>query len=218
MSEGQITKENRITDKKMTLTDLREMVEQYKKYLLNIDEFSKDILKILILRDEIEMLSARLRRRTDLSVEKSRLDSLDQIIKDKAKPIFRSLTSSIAPLPYREERKIPRSHWWWYLDELIRKRRSLRIRRLAVRGGIAVGILAAAYIVMVKVFPKPQPATIYQEEGSKLYGEGRIDDAIQAYEKALKLNSEDGYTYLMLGILYQDKKAVEKAAYYFKKG
>lgn len=219
MSEGQITKENRITDKKMTLTDLREMVEQYKKYLLNIDEFSKDILKILILRDEIEMLSGRLKRRgTDLSVEKSRLDSLDQIIKGKAKPIFRSLTSSIAPLPYREERKIPRSHWWWYLDELIRKRRSLRIRRLAVRGGIAVGILVAAYIVMVKVFPKPQPATIYQEEGSKLYGEGRIDDAIQAYEKALKLNPEDGYTYLMLGILYQDKKAVEKAAHYFKKG
>lgn len=219
MSEGQITKENRITDKKITLTDLREMVDQYKKYLLNIDEFSKDILKILILRDEIEMLSGRLKRRgTDLSVEKSRLDSLDQIIKGKAKPIFRSLTSSIAPLPYREERKIPRSHWWWYLDELIRKRRSLRIRRLAVRGGIAVGILVAAYIVMVKVFPKPQPATIYQEEGSKLYGEGRIDDAIQAYEKALKLNPEDGYTYLMLGILYQDKKAVEKAAHYFKKG
>ncbi len=219
MSEGQITKENRITDKKMTLTDLREMVEQYKKYLLNIDEFSKDILKILILRDEIEMLSGRLKRRgTDLSVEKSRLDSLDQIIKDKPKPIFRSLTSSIAPLPYREERKIPRSHWWWYLDELIRKRRSLRIRRLAVRGGIAVGILVAAYIVMVKVFPKPQPATIYQEEGSKLYGEGRIGDAIQAYEKALKLNPEDGYTYLMLGILYEDKKTVEKAAHYFKKG
>ncbi len=219
MSEGQITKENHVSEEKMSLTDLREMVDEYKKYVVNIDEFSKDILKILILRDEIEMLSNRLERRgTDLSVEKSRLDGLDQIIKDKAKPIFRRLTSSIAPLPYREERRIPRSHWWWYLDELIRKRRSLRIRRLAVRGGIAVGILIAAYIVMVRVFPKPQPATIYQEEGTNLYREGRIDDAIQAYEKALELNPEDGYTYLMLGILYEDKKAVEKVAHYFKKG
>lgn len=203
----------------MTLTDLREMVEQYKKYLLNIDEFSKDILKILILRDEIEILSSRLEKRgTDLSVEKSRLDSLDQIIKDKAKPIFRSLTDSISPLPYREERKIPRSHWWWYLDELIRKRKSLRIRRWAVRGGIAAGILAVTYVVMVKVLPKPHPATIYQEEGSKLYREGRIDEAIQAYKESLKLNPEDGSTYLMLGVLYEDKKAIEKAAHYFKKG
>lgn len=203
----------------MTLTDLREMVEQYKKYLLNIDEFSKDILKILILRDEIEILSSRLEKRgTDLSVEKSRLDSLDQIIKDKAKPIFRSLTDSISPLPYREERKIPRSHWWWYLDELIRKRKSLRIRRWAVRGGIAAGILVATYVVMVKVLPKPHPATIYQEEGSKLYREGRIDEAIQAYKESLKLNPEDGSTYLMLGVLYEDKKAIEKAAHYFKKG
>ncbi len=203
----------------MTLADLREMVEQYKKYLLNIDEFSKDILKILILRDEIEILSSRLEKRgTDLSVEKSRLDSLDQIIKDKAKPIFRSLTDSISPLPYREERKIPRSHWWWYLDELIRKRRSLRIRRWAVRGGIAAGILVATYVVMVKVLPKPHPATIYQEEGSQLYREGRIDEAIQAYKESLKLNPEDGSTYLMLGVLYEDKKAIEKAAHYFKKG
>jgi len=203
----------------MTLADLREMVEQYKKYLLNIDEFSKDILKILILRDEIEILSSRLEKKgTDLSVEKSRLDSLDQIIKDKAKPIFRSLTDSISPLPYREERKIPRSHWWWYLDELIRKRKSLRIRRWAVRGGIAAGILVATYVVMVKVLPKPHPATIYQEEGSRLYREGRIDEAIQAYKESLKLNPEDGSTYLMLGVLYEDKKAIEKAAHYFKKG
>ena len=219
MSSHQRTKENAVNNKKMTLTDLREMVEQYKRYLLNIDEFSKDTLKIVILRDEIEMLSGRLERKgTDLSVEKSRLDSLDQIIKDKAKPIFRSLTDSIAPLPYREERKIPRSHWWWYLDELIKERRSLRIRRWAMRGGIAAAILVATYILMAKVFPKPQPATIYQEEGSKLYREGRIDEAIQTYKKALELNPEDGSTYLMLGVLYEDKKVIEKAAHYFKAG
>ena len=219
MINHQKTKENGMSDKKVTLTDLREMIEHYKKYLLNIDEFSKDTLKILILRDGIEMLSRRLDSKgTDLSVEKSRLDSLDQIIKDKAKPIFRSLTDSVSPPPYREARKIPRSHWWWYLDELIKERRSLRIRRWAMRGGIAAGILAATYILMVKVFPKPQPATIYQEEGSKLYQEGRIDEAIQAYKKALKLSPEEGSTYLMLGVLYEDKKAVEKAAHYFKKG
>ena len=208
-----------MSNKKMTLTELRDMVEQYKKYLINIDEFSNDILKILILRDDIKMLSARLERRgTDLLVEKSRLDSLDQIIKDKAKPIFRSLTDSIAPLPYREERKIPRSHWWWYLDELIKERRSLRIRRWAMRGAIAAGILAATYVIMTRVIPKPQPATIYQEEGSKLYQEGRIDEAIQAYKKALKHNPEDGSTHLMLGVLYEDKNAIEKAVHYFKAG
>ncbi|MFQ6067152.1 MAG: tetratricopeptide repeat protein [bacterium] len=217
MNKNQKTEESGMVSKKITLTDLREMVEEYKKYLLNIDEFSKDTLKILILRDEIEILSSRLGKRgTDLSVEKSRLDSLDQIIKDKAKPIFRSLTNSVALLPYREERKIPRSHWWWYLDELIRKRRSLRIKKWAMRGGITAGILVATYVVMVKVFPKPQPATIYQEEGSKFYQEGRIDEAIQAYKKALELNPEDGSTYLMLGVLYEDKKAIEKAAHYFE--
>lgn len=87
-----------------------------------------------------------------------------------------------------------------------------------MRGGIAAGILVAASVVMVKVLPKPQPATIYQEEASNLYREGRIDEAIHVYEKALELNPEDSSIYLMLGIVYEDKKALEKVARYFKKG
>lgn len=206
-----------MNDKKIGLNDLREMIEKYKDYVINIDRLHQDIVKMLTLRDEMEELLIKLEKKgTDLAAEKSRLESFDVIIKDKAKMVYRNLATFLNPLPYREERKIPPSHWWWYLDELVKERKTRLRKRWLTRGGIAALVILAAYIVMVKVIPKPKPSVIYQGEAERLYEEGKLDEAIEVYRKALSLDPEDSSTLLMLGMIYEDKGMLQMRNHYFE--
>ncbi|RLE11894.1 hypothetical protein DRI96_05445 [Candidatus Aerophobetes bacterium] len=69
----------------LTINDLREWIERYKKDLLDIDTIEGNkVVEVLTLRDEINDLVQKLEQKgIDLSVERSKLDSLDHLIKDK---------------------------------------------------------------------------------------------------------------------------------------
>jgi len=206
-----------MNNKKIGLNDLRKMIEEYKDYVINIDRLHQDTAKMLTLRDEMEELLIKLEKKgTNLAAEKSRLESFDVIIKDKAKMVYRSLAAFLNPLPYREERKIPPSHWWWYLDELIKERKFRLRKRWLIKGGIAALVILAAYIVMVKVIPGPKPSVIYQGEAERLYKEGKLDEAIEIYKKAFSLDPEDSSILLMLGMIYEDKGMLELRNHYFE--
>jgi len=202
----------------MTLDNLRKMIEEYKDYVVNIDYPDREIIKMLTLRDEIEDLLLNLEKKgTDLEADKVRLETFDTIIRKKMKMVYRKLTASLNPLPYREERKIPRSHWWWYLDELLREKR-VRARKIwLTRGGIAAVALLAAYIILTKVVPQPKQSVIYQEEANRLYEEGKLDEAINVYKKAQDIEPDDSTIPLMLGIIYEDKGLLDRANDYFER-
>jgi len=207
-----------MTHKRTTLGDLREMIEEYKDYLLDVEHLDHKVVKMLTLRDEIEELLHRLEgKRTELSAEKTRLESLDHIGREKAKIILKHLETSIDLAPYREEREIPTSHWWWYLDNLIKEKKFKVTKKLLIRGGIVAVILICAYVVLTRVVPKPEPSVLLQEEGNKLYQEGKIDEALAVYKKALRMSPEDSSVCLMVGVLYEDKEMTEEAEYYFDK-
>ncbi len=202
----------------MTLDNLRKMIEEYKDYVLNIDYPDRQIIEMLTLRDEIENLLLNLeKKRTDLETDKVRLETFDTIIRKKMKKVHRKLTASLNPLPYREERKIPRSHWWWYLDELLKEKRARARKRWLVRGGIAAVVLLAAYIILTKVVPPPKQSVIYQEEANRLYEEGKLDEAIEIYRKAQDLEPDDSTIPLMLGMIYEDKGLLDRANDYFER-
>jgi len=202
----------------MTLDNLRRMIEEYKDYVLNIDYPEQEILKMLTLRDEIENLLLNLEKRgTGLEADKVRLETFDTIIRKKMKMVYRKLTASLNPLPYREERKIPRSHWWWYLDELLREKRVRARKRWLIRGGIAAVALLAVYIILTKIVPQPKQSVIYQEKARELYQEGELDEAINVYKKAQELDPDDSTIPLMLGIIYEDKELLDKANSYFER-
>ncbi len=206
-----------MNDKKIGLNDLREMIEKYKDYVINIDRLHQDIVKMLTLRDGMEELLIKLEKKgTNLAAEKSRLESFDVIIKDKAKMVYRNLATFLNPLPYREERKIPLSHWWWYLDELVKERKTRLRKKWLIRGGIAALVILAAYIVMVKVIPGPKQSVIYQGEAERLYKEGKLDEAIEIYKKAFSLDPEDSSILLMLGMIYEDKGMLQMKNHYFE--
>jgi len=202
----------------MTLTDLKKMIEEYKDYVLNINYPEQEILKMLTLRDEIENLLLNLGKRgTDLEADKVRLETFDAIIRKKMQKVHRKITASLNPLPYREERKIPRSHWWWYLDELLKEKRARARKRLLIRGGVAAVALLAIYIILTKVVPQPKQSVIYQEKARELYQEGELDEAIDVYKKAQDLEPDDSTIPLMLGIIYEDKGLLDRANDYFER-
>ncbi len=202
----------------MSLDDLRKMIEEYKDYVLNINYPEQEILKMLTLRDEIENLLLNLEKRgTDLEADKVRLETFDTIIRKKMKMVYRKLTASLNPLPYREERKIPRSHWWWYLDELLKEKRAQARKGWLIRGGIAAVALLAAYIILTKVVPQPRQSVIYQGEADKLYEQGKLDEAINVYKKAQDLEPDNSTIPLMLGMIYEDKGLLDRADDYFER-
>jgi len=204
-----------MTHKRTTLGELREMIEKYKDYLLDAEHLEGKVLEMLTLRDEIEELLHRLEKKgTELSAERTRLESLDHIGRKKAKIILRHLRACVDLTPYREERNIPTSHWWWYLDDLIKEKKFGVARKWLVRGGIAAIALVCAYVVLTRVI-KPEPAVLLQEEASRLYEEGKIDEAIAVYKKALRMSPKDSSIYLTLGVLYEDKGLSDEANYYF---
>lgn len=194
------------------------MIDKYKGYVVNIDYLNEDIVKMLTLRDEIEDLLLNLGKKgTDLVADKVRLETFDTMVKKKMKTVFRKTTASINPLPYREEREIPRSHWWWYLDELLKEKKSQMRKRWLIRGGIATIALLAVYIVMTRVVPKPKQSVIYEEEADRLYQEGKLDEAIKIYRKAQDLDPDNSTISLMLGMIYEDKGLMEEANDYFER-
>jgi len=202
----------------MTLNNLRITIDKYKGYVVNIDYLNEDIVKMLTLRDEIEDLLLNLGKKgTDLVADKVRLETFDTMVKNKMKTVFKKTSASINPLPYREEREIPRSHWWWYLDELLKEKKSQMRKRWLIRGGIATIALLAVYIVMTRVVPKPKQSVIYEEEADRLYQEGKLDEAIKIYRKAQDLDPDNSTIPLMLGIIYEDKGSLDRANDYFER-
>lgn len=205
-------------DKKITLDDLRKKIEEYKDYVVNIDSLNQNIHKIFTLRDEIEESFSYLEKRgTHLAPEKVRLEGFDTIIRDRMKMVYRNLAASLDLLSYRAEREIPRSHWWWYLDELLKERRSRMRKRWLMRGGVAAVALLAVYVTMTRVVPQPKQWMLYEMEAKRLYEEDRLDEALEMYKKAQALEPRNSTILLMLGIIYEDKELLGEANDYFER-
>jgi len=211
-----------MVNKKKTLGDLDKMIDSYRDYLIDkerIPRTGKDTFRMITLREEMENLSEELeKKKTDLSVEKARIEKYDRLLIKNADFFLRNLRKFINLSSYREGRAIPSSHWWWYLDEVIERRRKEAIKKLVRTIGIAVTVLICGYIVVTKIIPEPEPYVQHQLEGDRFYEEGKLDEAIEEYKKSLELNPKSVTPYIMLGMIYEDKNENEKAQDYFSQG
>jgi len=204
--------------KRETLNDLREQIEKYRRYLLDLDTLGDKIVEILTLRDKIKELSSKLEERgIDLSVEKSKLDTLDHMIKDRPGFIWKKLKETVDPVVYREQNKIPTANWWWYLDQNIKREKQRRRQKWISRGLIGAAVIACLYFVFTYVVPKPEPYVACMEEASRLLDEGKINPALETYQKAIRINPQQGSAYLMVGVIYEFLGEKEKAKNYFLK-
>ncbi len=205
-------------EKDKTLGYLNKIIERYKSFLLNIEDVRGQLPQIFNLRDEIEKLLRALDERgIDLSVERSKLEFLDHIIKDKARFVLKNIKKLVDITSYRKEQKIPSSHWWWYLDEFLKGKRRVGEKRWLIRSGIIGGILICIYLILQFVIPEPSPWAIHQEKGERLLQEGNLDGALQEYKKAIQLAPGEAINHLFLGIIYERKKMPSSAQSYFER-
>jgi len=205
-------------EKKGTLNELRECIEKYKKYLLDLDQLREEIVQVLTLRDKINELIHNLEQRgVDLSVEKSKLDSLDHIIKDKPEFVLRKLKKYTDPISYRKEHQIPPSTWWWYLDEIIKEKKRRYARKWIRRIVTAAVVLICLYLVFTYAFPKPDPYTKCMAEADRLLEEGKINSALEVYKEAIQINPENSPAYIMAGVIYEFLGNNERAKEFFAK-
>ena len=191
-------------------------MEDYRKLLFNMENIGEEINDFLLLRDQIHRLTKKLKEiGTDLSVEKSRLDSFDQVFKNRGKLILRKLTSAFDFKSYRQQKQIPAERWWWYIDQSLKKQRQKRLQGWVKKLVIMAAVLLSVWAIFTWILPKPPAYLLHQEKADQLTSQGNLDEAIEEYKKAMELNPYDGTSYLMLGILYQAKEEEEKAKNYF---
>jgi len=211
-----------MANKKKTLGDLDQMIDSYRDHLVDKDllpRTGKDTFRMITLREEMEELCNDLEKRdTDLAMEKVRIEKYDRRMVKNADFFLRNLRTFINLKSYREGRAIPSSHWWWYLDEVIERRRKQAIKKLVRTIGIAVTVFICGYIVVTKIIPEPAPYVQHQLKGDRLYEEGKLNEAIEEYKKSLELNPKNATSYIMLGMIYEDKKENDKAQDYFSQG
>ena len=206
--------------KRETRGELREWIENYRKYLLEIEEIEDGkVIETLELRDKIKNLMEKLEKKgVDLSAEKSRLDSLDQIIKEKAKIFWKKLKSSTGdPVFYRQEKNIPPKKWWWYPDEIIREEKRRFERKWIKRAIIAGACLGFVYLFFTYILPKPTPYISCIQEAERLLEEGKINPALETYQKAIKISPEEPVAYLMAGVICEFLGDKDRAKSYFIK-
>lgn len=211
-----------MANEKKTLGDLDKMIDNYRDYLVDKDllpRTGKDTFKMITLREEMEKLYDDLEKRdTDLAMEKVRIEKYDRRMVKNADFFLRNLTTFINLKSYREGRAIPSSHWWWYLDEVIKRRRKEAFKKLTQTIGIVITVIVFGYVVVTKIIPKPEPYVQHQLNGDRFYEQGKLNEAIKEYKKSLELNPKNSSSYIMLGIIYEDKKENNKAQDYFTQG
>lgn len=124
---------------------LREMLHEIEVGLADLRGRREGVLDLLRRRDEIEAELARLLDRgVDLRAERSRLETVDNVMRRRARAILRELLGTGGLPAARREQDPPSEHWWWYLDRYVAgsvQQRAIRI------GAVLVGALDRKSVV-----------------------------------------------------------------------
>jgi tetratricopeptide (TPR) repeat protein len=186
---------------------LRDVIRELEIGLADLRGRRESVLILLQRRDEAQSEMERLGAGgLDLRAERTRLETVDNIMQRKAQAIMRELLNSGGLAAARREHEPPEEHWWWYLDRQVTN----SVKRQAVRiGTIVVGVVALLLVVnavMDRFFgPSPEErqaqAFTAQAEQSMMYG--RYDEALPFYEDAVSVAPDLIEPRVRLGVLYQ---------------
>jgi len=102
----------------MSVAELERLVRKYYGYIADLEGSGVEVLDLLFVRDKIQTLLNRLTPDEALpSPLYARIYELDAFLWEE-----RSTVCMVVGVPelrhVRRVQESPRSHWWWYLDEL----------------------------------------------------------------------------------------------------
>lgn len=102
----------------MNVRELERLVRKYYGYVADMEGSGVEILDMLFVRDKIQRILDQSLPEDEIPTSLyERLHELDQLLWEERGTFL--LVIGERELEYaRQQQHSPRSHWWWYLDEL----------------------------------------------------------------------------------------------------
>jgi hypothetical protein len=200
-----------------TADDLRSDLRQAELSVANIqrDTSPDKVVDLMRLLDTIAVQYAQLvQRGVDLRAERSRLDTVLNILESKDRIVVHTLASRGGLPQVRAKVGPPADHQWWYLDQRVAQRRAMRFRRLGWGSLIAIIVLAILAVLYVR-FLRPDEVTrqriAFTFDGEAAAQRGEFDAALEAYSRALELAPDDAEIQMMVGVMHEALGQIDQA-------
>lgn len=194
---------------------LRKEIRNLEIDVVNIRGRREGVLDLLRSRDHLGQEIARLQEKgLDLRPERTRVETIDNILTRKATTIMRELRASGGLSAARREENPPEEHWWWYLDLYVaEKQRKGAIKSISIIVGLVIVLLTANY-VMNKYFgmdPVEKEARSHVNLAERHLRDGETEAALAEYEQAVAILPSYTEAHIMLGVLYESQGNMDKA-------
>lgn len=163
----------------------------------------RNVLGLLQCLDRIDDAVERLGQRgVDLRAERARIETVHNTTLRKS-PIFtRALAGGWDAL--RAEVEATRPRWWWYLDQHVATARARRRRRtgwVLVGAVLALGIVAAVYVLFLRPEGMVRRRVALVAQAESLVEEGAYAEALALYRQATATAPEDPDLQVAIGVL-----------------
>jgi len=163
----------------------------------------RDVLGLLQCLDRIDDVAERLGHRgVDLRAERARIETIHNTTLRKS-PIFaRALAGEWDTL--RAEVEATRPRWWWCLDQHIaaaRARRRRRAGRALVGAALALGTVAAVYVLFLRPEGTVRRRVALVAQAESLAEEGAYAEALALYRRASATAPKDPDLQVAIGVL-----------------
>ncbi len=183
---------------------VREALDDAERLLPRLRSSGREALELLHLLDKAAAALDELEQTgVDVRAERTRFESVQERLRSYRVPFVRETGAA-----YQEERATvqpDRARWWWYIDEIVAQERKKRLRRLLIGGGIAILVLAIAWVVYDRfIAPPPNVRQAYQRSstGEKLAIEGDLQGALAEFEQVVTLTPDDPNGWVWLGVIH----------------
>lgn len=187
------------------ISELREAIRSLELNVRQLRGKGPQVIEVLTLRDRAqEALEAQIAHGVDVRPERTRLETIDNMIRRQAMAFSRELATSGGMSAAREERQPPEEYWWWFIDI----EHAARLRKSALRYGlIFVAVLVALVLgnwLLNRNYgldPTEQAAYDHSSQAEMLLQRGEYAEAIAEFEAANEIQPDAG-NYAWLAALY----------------
>lgn len=183
--------------------ELRVLLERLERRLPNLRGTGESTIELLGWMDRIHVLVPELREMgVDLRAEMSRLETIEATLEDRAGVLAREAGSKLARA--RVEAEATPERWWWYVNEIARRRRIQQLKRAGLYGAIAVAIVFFVAVVIPRIFPVDPgvaAAQRFTQQAENAMQEGDFETALAAYRSAAEALPDDPSYPVRAGVL-----------------
>lgn len=177
--------------------------------------------QILNLMDELHYrFKVQIKFDQDGIPENSQLGYIYQQIRKQASTIVRALGGPQFFQNKRSKQNLPKTTWWWYLDEYLDQKRKKSFLKM-VRGFVIFAVVLLIAVLAYQRWFAPPPEVRarlrFENQASAAIEDGRYADALTAVDEALTFGPEQFSLWIQRGMLLTTLDEKEEAQQSFDK-